>query len=957
MLRTILGIVCSIILHVSLCAQEPVVVMHPLTVPLDVDEDQLNLVSDWLRAPVHVDSVSLLCNEQAASQEIWYLTDLPHSGVIDARCLHKACTYLKKKNKFKSVTFAVSKLAGKQSLEVEVQSVWLFDKLIVSGPLASKDEYRNYYTLETADYFDIKKHTHCIATIKNALLEQGYLDAKVYDYLAYNDQQKTVSAYITIDTGLCAVIEDVALFVQDEESHIECIGAEHIKKIENRLQNNLVGSFCTQIILTNQENWLRKYAMKNGFFAPKITIEKTESANKESVALQVSILFGPRRVSTFSGNIFFTSKQLQQCILRFDQTAYLMPVSVFVQEIKSMYRRKGFWHCAVDVQEDASSLNFIINEGERVFIEGVRFKGVTLDEKDLLESCFKSLKKKIYFDQEIIDQAVRSLYRYYSNLGFLSMRILKQEYIALNDDTYALEITVDEGLRRYCSSITITQYPELLQSEPFKSIQKKLPALISTAEMDKQYDFLLKYFQDKGYLYVQIKPQLVEAESGTVLSWGVDANHKPTVFGKTIIVGNSTINSNRILKQLPYQEGQLWQSAKLNEMAAKLRELTIFETVHVYPDNIAKSEEVKSVIIKLLEDDPFEIRARLGVQQVSRNLTFRSGSTYKAGGTLLYRNPFNLGDYARFDSDVTRFYRYISALYVCPWAFDLPIHTSLKGYSNKYTQPVRIGINKPLYNAFQQGALIGVTHKFERSFLGVNFGFESMRTSGLSQEYAEAINFKPMLVDKSVPYFFLEPNIFLELLDDKLNPTRGSLTVCAFKGMFSWKEGSVNFFKFLCEQSIFIPLSPLVFGMRVRVGHIFNADLSSIMPPERFFLGGENSLRAYEIDLAPPLGIITEENGKKLLVPQGGRSMVSVNMDLRFPLYKNLGGTIFQDFGVLLEKSLAEITGNKFLGATGFGLRYNTPIGPLRFDIGFKWKRRDPEESSWAWFLTLGNAF
>ena len=145
--------------------------------------------------------------------------------------------------------------------------------------------------------------------------------------------------------------------------------------------------------------------------------------------------------------------------------------------------------------------------------------------------------------------------------------------------------------------------------------------------------------------------------------------------------------------------------------------------------------------------------------------------------------------------------------------------------------------------------------------------------------------------------------------------------------------------------------------MKIRFGHIFNGNFSSIMPPERFYLGGEHSIRSYEADFAPPLGSFINDDDKRVFVPQGGKSMVNVSLEARFPLYGNLGGVLFQDLGALAQNKLAELKGGKFLGATGFGLRYLTPIGPIRFDIGFKWHRHDEEQSRFAWFLTIGESF
>ena len=99
--------------------------------------------------------------------------------------------------------------------------------------------------------------------------------------------------------------------------------------------------------------------------------------------------------------------------------------------------------------------------------------------------------------------------------------------------------------------------------------------------------------------------------------------------------------------------------------------------------------------------------------------------------------------------------------------------------------------------------------------------------------------------------------------------------------------------KLLFEQSLFYPIyKKLIFAWRLRFGHIFRRKFEKIMPIERFYLGGPYFVRGYEPDALPPLGVFESvKDGKtiKYYTIQGGSTMINVNLELRFPLFKSLG--------------------------------------------------------------------
>ena len=362
------------------------------------------------------------------------------------------------------------------------------------------------------------------------------------------------------------------------------------------------------------------------------------------------------------------------------------------------------------------------------------------------------------------------------------------------------------------------------------------------------------------------------------------------------------------------------------------------------------------------------MRSGFAIQQLNKEL-FSAGLTYRVGGDFFIKNPFNRADQIQIELDVDRSQRTFVASYRLPWLFDKPLGFLVQGHAHMYQQPGLTGKEKNLYEVIQQGFLCGLTKNYLTMNTSMNVGFEWIETriqkddqaapDVFARRLAHAINFEPHLLGKKIPYLLLEPSLIIDCTDQKLQPSRGASTLCTVKGLFPCNRVGENSYvvRLLIEQALFAPWRALVAALRVRLGYIFHRDLAAIVPTERFYLGGANSIRSYETDRCPPLGKF-EENGCTQWVPQGGKSMINVNGELRFPIFKNVNGAVFQDFGFLSGGNvLKDFSRETLLAGTGFGVRYATPLGPLRFDVAWKWRRDNPSEHSYAWFLTFGHVF
>jgi outer membrane protein insertion porin family len=177
---------------------------------------------------------------------------------------------------------------------------------------------------------------------------------------------------------------------------------------------------------------------------------------------------------------------------------------------------------------------------------------------------------------------------------------------------------------------------------------------------------------------------------------------------------------------------------------------------------------------------------------------------------------------------------------------------------------------------------------------------------------------------------------------------------------------SSNFMRFLGQNAFYFPVgSWLTWANNLRLGLALPFVGSTIPLSERFFSGGADSLRGFPINGAgPQRAVLVCSNPANpatctlISVPVGGHMLAILNSEARFPIpiKKGLGGVLFYDGGNVYSKiSFAQFTGN-YSNSIGIGLRYQTPVGPVRIDVGHNLSPL-PGVKATQYFITLGQAF
>jgi len=185
--------------------------------------------------------------------------------------------------------------------------------------------------------------------------------------------------------------------------------------------------------------------------------------------------------------------------------------------------------------------------------------------------------------------------------------------------------------------------------------------------------------------------------------------------------------------------------------------------------------------------------------------------------------------------------------------------------------------------------------------------------------------------------------------DSLLNPTHGTVLRGRIDNSTTALISDFSFVKLVLEARHYLPLSQrLLLATRLKLGGIEPYGASTEVPFNvRFFAGGPGSVRGFELNR---LGPVNSEGD-----PIGGMSLIEGSAELRFPLFGDFGAVLFVDFGNVFSSSFTYRFGD-LRYAVGPGLRYNTPVGPLRLDVGIIVDRRPGENFGHIEF-SIGQAF
>lgn len=448
--------------------------------------------------------------------------------------------------------------------------------------------------------------------------------------------------------------------------------------------------------------------------------------------------------------------------------------------------------------------------------------------------------------------------------------------------------------------------------------QLALPETILDAE-----DTLLDEINLKGYAFATIKNRevLVDKESKTVTVI-IDIEPGPyTYFGEVTISGESRLCKNYFYNKLLWREGDPYDPCKVEKTQEALELSGLFKSV-----NITHAEE--PINGNLL---PVHISV---VEAKQRSMGFGINYTTYLGPGLSAewedRNIYGEGQRFTAKLDLWQLRQEARLTYLIPdfgrknqnliWVMDYH-HDWLKAYTDR-TFFISGTLDRKLNNHlwFSYGGM----YKLIRTEHSANNGTFDLIQAPLQLRWSNADSLLDptsggTMTFKAIPSFqFLAP-IF-------------GYCINTFTG---------TFYHAMTQNKKYILATKLM------LGSIVGASKHDIPPPERFYAGTENALRGYKYLTVSPIGPHHK--------PLGGRSLFIYSLEVRARLWKNFGAVAFYEIGNVYGSPYPD--NKSMLQSVGAGIRYFTPVGPLRLDVAIPLNRRHHIDGPFQLYFSIGQAF
>lgn len=654
----------------------------------------------------------------------------------------------------------------------------------------------------------------------------------------------------------------------------------------------------------------------------------------------------------FKGNKKLDDDELEAVLtIRPLETADLSDINESIQKMKQEYADKGYHlvniRYSFEPMKDSpdKKLVFTIQEQQGIRIKKVNFIGnKAFSDKELrkvIQTKAKGLLSWLTgsgkYTQETLERDTAFLTYHYLNHGYLRVKVSAPEsYLTRDRQWLIVNFHIDEGKQYRIGSVNIVGDILTTKGQMLDMMQTKPGEIYSRRKLDEDVQKLTEMYGDEAYAFASINP-VTQADDENLtadITFQILKGQKIKIE-KINIIGNTVTRDKVIRREMQVVENGYYNETRLRKSRERLMALGFFEEVNfATPRGSTDDQLVLNVRVKEKATGTFSIGAG-----------FSSVENFILTASIAKENFLGYGISGRFSLELSSRRQLFLLSYQDPYFLDTNWIFALSGFRT-----------------------VNVFEDFDRSSFGGSMSFgrrifeKSQILLGYEIEDVEATDFSttiPEPFDQNLSGLTSAASLSLirDTRNNRLFPTKG--TYVSAVNEFAGLGGDNDFYRVIGNARYYRNLFwKVIFKANATIGYINSLNDLPVPLFERFFTGGVNSLRGFELrSVGPSVQVVDIPSGEDTRFVIGGDKLLIFNVEFELPLYQPAGVNLvaFYDAGNAYgEDQTYDLT--NMLHDYGFGLRWNSPFGPMRFEWGFPINKR-PGDDSVIFNFTIGSFF
>jgi outer membrane protein insertion porin family len=672
---------------------------------------------------------------------------------------------------------------------------------------------------------------------------------------------------------------------------------------------------------------IRDAYLAAGYLAPEVgSPEVIRSSAANTVAIEVRIVAGPRVAVAVEG-AEFSEEELRKILPVYTEGGLdEFQLSEGSRRLLNELQLDGYFfarvtHRVEDAPNGGKRVVYTVDPGRRFKVVDIDIEGTTEITHAEIADQLRSKERGFFFlsrgitSRELLERDSDYIERRLRAIGFRDAAVVERRLgITPDSDELVVTFVVEEGPRTRIADIMMRGNRVYARGELVESPAVEPGEFYSDADITTDANAILQKYANSGYVSAEVTTELVELEADSArLVYNIVEGRRARV-SSIRIGGNVQTKESAIRQYLRFEEGEILKLEALRRSEQDLYNTNAFRQVII-------RSEVEGVAPGGLDE---ERAVFVDVEEAKTWLMIYGGGFNTDDGPSGIFEISNVNLFGRLNTGALRLRASarqqigeISYTNPIPFGRELPLLVLLRGDREE----------REAFTSFRSLALVQVQKKLDdRTGFFFRYQFERVIVSDLMLSEGALER-----EDRPVRLGSLGAAFYRDRLDNPFDPADGDFFSVDLRVAFKWLGGNDEFTKLTAQYKRFdrLPvLTSVVNAFQSQIGIADPFGVSRRVPiSERFFSGGSTTLRGFEFEQAGPRDRTTGE-------PRGGDMLLILNEELRFPIYWRVGGVVFTDVGNVFRR-VSDFAFEDLTVTVGMGLRFDTPVGPVRVDFGY----------------------